>query len=161
MAWCPNCSGEYIDGVTTCYKCNVDLVDEPVEMPAEEIASERNKKPFEKEVFLVNVNSVVELAYITSMLENMNIHFRVIEKDIGQYLSIRHGKSYLGKSIYVEEGQLETAQEADDSFKAQFEKHEELDLLVNMDKTKRRRVFAGIVLVIIIFGLIFFGVAVG
>ena len=28
MPWCPKCKNEYIEGITTCTDCGVDLVDE-------------------------------------------------------------------------------------------------------------------------------------
>lgn len=31
MAWCPKCKNEYVDGITRCADCDVDLVDEIIE----------------------------------------------------------------------------------------------------------------------------------
>lgn len=36
MAWCPKCRNEYVEGITNCPDCNMDLVDE---LPAEPIDS--------------------------------------------------------------------------------------------------------------------------
>ena len=160
MAWCRQCKSEYREGITACYKCGVPLVDE-LTNPEEGKAGKLKSKPYEREVFLVNVMSIVELTYITSMLDENDIGYRVLEKDAGQYLSIRHGRSYFGKSIYVKESQLKQAKEVVDSYRTQFEKQEELESSIETVKSKKRAVFSGITLVIIIIGAIFFGVVVG
>ena len=69
-----------------------------------------------EEVLLVNTLGVVELNYISSMLEQENIQFRVVEEGVGQYLTILHGRSFVGMSIYVKKEDFEKAHEIVESF---------------------------------------------
>lgn len=48
MAWCPKCRNEYIEGITHCSDCDVDLVDELVE---------------ERDVEYIYLDSVIELVH--------------------------------------------------------------------------------------------------
>nr|MCR5837131.1 hypothetical protein [Lachnospiraceae bacterium] len=54
MAWCPKCKNEYIDGITKCVDCGIDLVDE---LPSEE-ESKKQSTPIEafldREGFSIN-----------------------------------------------------------------------------------------------------------
>lgn len=64
------------------------------------------KKPIDydnhiKEVILTTVIDKVELAYITSLLDEESIFYRTMEKGVGQYLRIYYGFSYIGISIYI------------------------------------------------------------
>lgn len=111
MPWCPKCGAEYREGFAVCDECGVKLV------------SKRDGEgtavgPFEGEALLVNVNDPVQLSYITSMLEQEDIPYRVMEEEAGQYLSIIFGKSYFGANIYVGKGDYERAAEILKSYKA-------------------------------------------
>lgn len=110
--WCKKCRGEYIEGITTCPKCGIALTEEP-QITIDKIKKKTKKSVSAniKETFLVNTSSMVKLAYVTSQLNKMAIKYRVLEKDAGQYLSIRHGRSYMGKSVYVEEDRIKEASE--------------------------------------------------
>ena len=139
MPWCPNCKEEYRDGFTVCIECGAELVDE-LALDSKEtkrvmqgktvrkIASRDNTYSFEmaelrkeplEEVFLVNVSDTVQLAYITSMLKENGIEHRVIEEDIGQYMSFIFGRSFVGKSLFVAKEDYDEAALIVKSFKAE------------------------------------------
>ena len=63
------------------------------------------------EVLLVTIDNQVQYVYITSQLENENIPYRVMERDVGQYLTIYFGISYMGKTIFVDKCNFERADE--------------------------------------------------
>lgn len=126
MPWCPKCKTEYRDGFTHCNDCGAELVDETENRPEEEkdrharIKKEQKiqtKIEYIEEALLVNVNNEVETAYITSMLEQEGIAYRMVDEDVGQYLSIVHGRSFLGKNIYVSAEDIDKANKIMDSYK--------------------------------------------
>lgn len=149
MPWCPQCRCEFEEGKKYCSDCGSELVD-TLDLNEEEKKHVMLGKPLRKkrgdrantyktmfitevdskpvdEVFLVNVSSRVQLAYITSMLEQEGIAYRVAEEDIGQYLSIRHGRSYLGKNIYVKKDGYKCALGILKSLKSPVQPEDELN----------------------------------
>lgn len=140
MPWCPKCRTEYREGFTHCNDCGAKLVDEVEKKPKEnkgrkikssKIKKERNKQTkieYIEEVFLVNVGNEVEIAYITSMLEQEGIAYRIVEEDAGQYLSIIHGRSFFGKDIFVNREYIEKALKIKESYKEHFLPEYELDV---------------------------------
>lgn len=126
MPWCPKCKAEYRDGFTHCNDCGAELV-EAENKPEEDkdrharIKKQQNKQTkFEyiEEALLANVNNEVETAYITSMLKQEGIAYRVVDEDVGQLLSIVHGRSFFGKNIYVSAEDFDKANKIMDSYKA-------------------------------------------
>lgn len=111
MPWCPKCNTEYRKGVAVCDDCGAKLVNE---RDGDKLTDE----PFEGETLLINVNDPVQLSYITSMLEEQGIPYRVIEEGAGQYLSLIFGKSYYGANIYVGKDDYEKAADILASYKA-------------------------------------------
>lgn len=152
--WCKKCKGEYVDGITTCPKCGIALVEEPqIDLEKTQEKPKKNASDNIRETFLVNTSSIVKLAYITSLLNEMKIKYRVLEKDVGQYLSIIHGRNYIGKSVYVEEDRIKDAREVIDSYKAEDLIEDELKSPAEVKK-KKVAVFAGVILFVLI-GCIF------
>lgn len=49
MAWCPKCKAQYVDGITICADCKVELVDSP------SIQYVEKKEEPEPEVFKENI----------------------------------------------------------------------------------------------------------
>lgn len=128
--WCEKCKGEYIDGITECPKCGVALTEEPQTARA---IRKRQKQRFKrlkeqsknyKEAFLVNSSSLIEYNYITTNLENMGITYRAVEEGAGNYLSILHGKSFAGCSIYVDKTKLDEARELLNTLEAEQQESE-------------------------------------
>ena len=62
------------------------------------------------------VTDRIELMYITSMLDEAGIRYRVAAEDAGQYLQILHGRSYIGSIIYVGADDLEEAKRIAQSY---------------------------------------------
>jgi len=144
MAWCKECKSEYNAGITMCYKCGALLVDHlKEETVAENEMLEPEIKPYEKEVFLVNVMSVVELTYITSMLDENEIGYRISEVSSGNYLSVVQGKSFFGKNINVGEFSFEKAMEIVESYQAEIEMEDELDIPKEQMISTKGKIFMG------------------
>ena len=122
MAFCPKCREEYIDGIEVCEKCMTRLAEkaEIEKIGQEEIETAYKTYKGRNEILLVSSTSMVELAYIGSMLDSEGIKYIAVEKDIGQYLTIRQGRSYLGKSIYVAENDYDRASEIASSYSVEF-----------------------------------------
>lgn len=70
-------------------------------------------------MFLVNLSGPVEISFLTSMLEEQGIPYRLMEADIGQYLSIMQGVSFFGKDVYVSARDLGRAAEIVKVYKQQ------------------------------------------
>ena len=85
------------------------LPDEPERPKQDSDFAVKPQPEFGDEVPLITIDSQVKLVYITSILEQEGIPYRVMERGAGQYLSIYMGASYMGKTIYVDEKNLETA----------------------------------------------------
>ena len=54
MAWCPKCRNEYVEGVTTCAECGIELVEElPEEIDSETpvVLMEVESEPFAEKIF--------------------------------------------------------------------------------------------------------------
>lgn len=128
--WCEKCKGEYVEGITTCPKCGIALTEEP---QTDRAIRKRQKQRFKslkeqsknyKETFLVNSSSLIEYNYITTNLKNMGITYRTAEEGAGNYLSILHGKSFTGSSIYVDAARLDEAKEVLNSLEAEQQESE-------------------------------------
>lgn len=159
MAWCKKCKGEYIDGITTCPKCGIALTEEPqIDLEKSKKKPKKNVSASIREMFLVNTSSMVKLAYVTSLLNEMGIKYRVLEKDVGQYLSIRHGRNYIGKSVYVEEYRIKEASEVIDSYMAEVLIEDELKSPIKVSNNKIKA-FNTIFIIIFIMNLFVVGVA--
>lgn len=104
MPWCPKCREEYIDGIMLCSECEVELVDK-----LEEVVEKEEK--YDKEEFLVTVNSLIEAHSIESLLNSNNIP--VLKKSHGAYVTEFSviGTSYSIIDIYVPSKKLELAKE--------------------------------------------------
>lgn len=117
MPWCPKCRCDFEEGVRICSDCGSELVDE-LDLTEKErmrvllgkpLGNKNEEKPkvvemhtrSVDEVMLANISDRIEMVYITSLLEQADIAFRVAEEDIGQYMSIVQGRSYMGSCIYV------------------------------------------------------------
>lgn len=62
------------------------------------------------EALLIKTTDLIELEYITTMLREMDIAYRAIEKGAEQFVSM-HSQSSDGISIYVDQSRLEEARE--------------------------------------------------
>lgn len=124
MQRCPKCQTEYRDGFSICTDCGVQLVE----------FTEKTRK-IEKEdvdeVLLANIYDTVEFSYIVSLLQEAKIPYRIIEEDTGNYLQIMHGRSYMGKNIYISKNDYDQAQEILDSYK-----HEPISEDNSLDETE-------------------------
>ncbi len=132
MLICPKCKTEYRDGFTTCADCGAPL-EEPVLENSPQTESKHKKRDViaqydddADERFLANFNDVVDLSYVTSMLEDARIPYRIIAKDVSDYLQIIHGSSYLGSCLYVSANDYNTAREILESLKAPVVPEDEL-----------------------------------
>jgi len=134
MPYCPKCGAEYREGFTRCEDCDVELTSEPaVHKPTEreierQSAGRPNHQPeLSDEVVLTTVDDMVKFAYITSILEQENIPYRVMEAGAGQYLSVYFGTnySYMGRNIYVDRKNYEAALEILESYDFGFADYEE------------------------------------
>lgn len=146
MPWCPKCKVEYREGFTHCNDCGAELVNEPENNSKEKkdpptksprINKGQNRKTKIKlieEVFLVNVGNEVEIAYITSMLEQEGITYRIVEVDAGQYLRIYLGRSYYGYSVLVALQDYEKARTIVNSLKVDVEIKNKFDVLVRKNE---------------------------
>lgn len=118
MPWCPKCNAEYINGITKCHDCGVELVDEPVDI--ENDKNKRDKLTISdehlEEVLLGIVDDVAEFSYITSMLESEGIPHWVMEQGADQYFRVVSGMKFFAKGIYVSEYDLDKAKEIVDSY---------------------------------------------
>lgn len=117
MPWCPDCKSEYRDGFTTCSDCGSVLV-EQLKLSNKEKKRAMLGKPLKKEhrnaenydeVFLINIEDAVELSYIETMFEDEKIRYRLADESSGGYLQILHGKSFFGKSIFVDKESYDKA----------------------------------------------------
>lgn len=132
MLICPKCKTEYRDGFTTCADCGASLEEHAAIINETAQSSKNERKAAESgwqpadERFLANFNEVVELSYVTSMLDDARIPYRIIAKDVSDYLQIMHGSSYLGSCLYVNAKDYEAAREIIDSLKAPVVPEDEL-----------------------------------
>lgn len=102
MPYCPKCHAEYREGFTKCADCNVDLVDE---LPKAEKHKE-DKIQFEK---LVHVNNNIELSYITSMLKEEGIVYRLISGRAAGVFETKKGRISPKNVIYVDKNKINEA----------------------------------------------------
>jgi hypothetical protein len=104
-----------------CSECGVALVENEIDEKVL-LTSRKKKKIIYRDhvcdVLLANIQDKPQLAYIKSMLEEMEIPYRVLAGDVSSYLYIIHGFSFLGTCIYVRNSDLETAREVVDSYNA-------------------------------------------
>jgi len=126
MPWCPKCKEEYRDGFTICIECGAELVDELGTAKKERKKLKKTKLNKEKldDVFLVNVYGPVESTYITSMLEDAGIAYRVSQEGSGQYMDILIGASFSGQNILVSKEDYERAMEIVKSYQAAVSEEE-------------------------------------
>jgi len=120
MPWCPNCKDEYRDGFTKCADCDVELVEE---LPKEKVQDEEQYgEPeivvFEKEVVLETFVDDVEFMYVASLLDQMDIPYRVRKKG-GTSLEILYtSMAPIETTIYVDDKDYERAEEVLESLDA-------------------------------------------
>lgn len=102
MPWCPNCRSEYLEGVNTCSDCNCELVDilEPII---------KEKVIYDKEAYLLTVNTGTEADLIESILNANNIPVLKKFKEAGAYLILYMGMTSFGIDIYVPSKLLDEA----------------------------------------------------
>lgn len=105
MAFCPKCRAEFRDGFDICSDCNVSLVDElPSEQ--EEISLEQAME------YLGTIDDLIALKYITSLLEESKINYRLSTTATTSFLKVTYGsKQYVSKDIFVEKPRLNEAME--------------------------------------------------
>lgn len=110
MPYCPKCKDEYREGFTRCAECDVELVDElPIEKEPEEEKPEI--VPFEQEVILEVFSDNIEFMYVASMLDEMNIPYRVRTKG-GQLLKSTYTHQLnIERTVYVDEKDFDAAME--------------------------------------------------
>jgi hypothetical protein len=119
MPWCPKCGAEYYEGIKRCYDCEVDLVDKEPDM--EEIKKRERKEKGHMEVvytldevLLDSITDIVKYSYVTILLEQEGILYRMVEEGIGQYMEMLG--NILGKSIYIDRKDYKRAKEILDSY---------------------------------------------
>ncbi len=123
MPWCPVCKVEYLKGFIKCKDCGMDLIDKlesrnELHGPAKNDGYENRNGSFCGETLLTNIIDPVELTYLTSMFEDEGIAYRVIDGDVGQYLQIIHGSSFIGKAVFVRKDDYDRAADIYGSYKA-------------------------------------------
>ena len=149
MPWCPKCRSEYRVGFSVCRDCDTKLVsslDESVQKASAD-------GPFE-ELLLCEIIDAVELSYIMSLLEEAKIPFRIINKDVGQYLKILQGRSFFGTYVYVRSEDHTEALAIVQSYKSQQLIHEEPNLCEE-EHFSEQDVSSGVIYRIIIGAYIF------
>ncbi|MEX1378255.1 MAG: hypothetical protein AB1Z23_12395 [Eubacteriales bacterium] len=110
MPYCPKCKDEYREGFTKCADCDVDLVDVlPVEQESEE--EKPVTEPLKNEVVLETFTDNIEFMYVASMLDEMDIPFRVRTKG-GQLLKSTYThKLEVERVIFVSDEDFDEAME--------------------------------------------------
>ena len=163
MLICPKCKTEYRDGFTMCADCGAPLEEPALENNPQTDLKEKKSEAIAHygddadERFLANFNEVVELSYVTSMLDDARIPYRIIAKDVSDYLQIMHGSSYLGSCLYVNANDYDVALEILESLKAPVEPEDELAPEEKGLSSIKKRIAQGafILFLIILFILIF------
>lgn len=104
MSWCSKCKAEYIDGVTRCGDCDVELIDEKSETE-EDIVN----KPVDWA--LLKNFSESETYVIETLLKEEGIPVLKRRRGVGGYLKVSAGMSIFGVDIYVPSEELNRAKE--------------------------------------------------
>jgi hypothetical protein len=76
--WCPQCKAEYVQGITRCPECDVDLVDKLPEEEPEIIIREKIEW-----VEVLNTFNQGDVAVIKSILDNAEITYYLIGEHVG------------------------------------------------------------------------------
>lgn len=122
MPWCPKCRSEYREGFAVCSDCDVDLVKNEPPVPPKEENDEFRDNPetivFENEVTLETFKEHVEFMYVASMLDELDIPFRVRSKGGLTLKGIYTHAVPIEKTIYVDEKDYERAEEVLESLDA-------------------------------------------
>lgn len=106
MAWCPKCKAEYREEFNICSGCNVALVSE--------LQVDR-EVDYDKEAFLIAVNSDLEAQILESLLLSNGIPVLKKYNQAGGYLKIYMGATNFGVNLYVPSRLLKKAQEIVDT----------------------------------------------
>jgi hypothetical protein len=112
---------EYRNGYSICSDCGVALVENEGNDKVFHVTSKSRTFSISKDyqdMLLTNIEDRTELAYVKSVLEEMDIPHRELAGDVSSYLYILHGRSFMGTCIYVRSSDLEAAREAVDSYDA-------------------------------------------
>lgn len=149
---CPNCKCEYVEGITHCPDCDVDLI-EPEKTDS---TSQQNTplKPMEP-VKLTSVDNNINAELLVNLLENNGIPCFTSDPAAGQYLNLYMGYSVYGTDIYVNKDDYMIAKQLLEQLSA--DNDEEFEEEIEMAKVpfySTRQFTARVILVVMIIGII-------
>ena len=107
MKICHGCGGEYEDFVEMCADCGALLVD------SDELAEQETGIDIiiENPVLAANVEDIITAEIFCDVLKENDILYTTDHQDSETVVKVLFGGSFAGTNIYVDEGNLEKAQE--------------------------------------------------
>jgi len=147
--FCPICKGEYIEGITFCPECRVDLVDELIKEHGKDKVME-----IIDPVAIKFASDQIEAELVMNMLRNNDIQCFSKCREAGDYMKIVVGYSAYGEDIYVDKADYRKAMELLDLISAPselsdeevVETNERVPLFRNPQKAAR-------IMIILLFGI--------